>query len=126
MATFFSRMHHNHYWPISTFMFWKLSVFSWKSISWICNACCKVIFGDLTEMYLLNFYSASCFFYWWQCCSIVALGYQPTLKNSTPSFLPSSSLNLGIVQRPFLGNPPIYWFFINAPLKIWFFREPPK
>ena len=52
------------------------------------------------------------------------------LKNTTPSFLPSSLLNLQSVQPPlpFLAiPPPLYWFFINPPpplppsLKIGFF-----
>ena len=43
-------------------------------------------------------------------------GINPTLKNTTPSFLPSHPLNLQTVQAPFLGTPPPY---------ISVFREPP-
>ena len=46
---------------------------------------------------------------------IVWIGISPPpLKNTTPSFLPSPPpLNQQTVQAPppFLGNPPIYWFF---------------
>ena len=36
------------------------------------------------------------------------------LKNHPSSFLPSPPLNLQTVKAaPFLGNPPLYWFFVN-------------
>ena len=27
---------------------------------------------------------------------------------------------------PFLGDPPLHWFFVNTPLKVRFFSEPQK
>ena len=55
-------------------------------------------------------------------------GINPPSKTPPPSFLASLPLNLQIVQPPFLGNPPIYWFFVTPPppLKLGFFRKPPK
>ena len=54
----------------------------------------------------------------------------PPFINTTPSFLPSSPLNLQTVQGPpFLGNPPpisLYQFFVKSPLKVGFFSERPK
>ena len=41
--------------------------------------------------------------------------------------MPCLFLNLQNVQSPFLGNPPIYWFFLTptlSPLQIQFFSEP--
>ena len=55
-------------------------------------------------------------------------GINPTLKNTTPSFLPSHPLNLQTVQAPFLGTPPPYIsvFREPPPLKLRFFHEPQK
>ena len=54
-------------------------------------------------------------------------GINPHQKHHHPLFCQASPLNLQIVQTPFLGNPPIYWFFVTPPpLKLGFFREPAK
>ena len=53
------------------------------------------------------------------------------LKNITPPLscqAPPPPLNLQTVKAaPFLGNPPLYWFFVNPspppPLKVAFFSE---
>ena len=53
--------------------------------------------------------------------------YQSPLKNTTPSFLPSSfPLNLQTVQAPFLGSPPSILVFREPSLKVGFFYKPPK
>ena len=53
----------------------------------------------------------------------------PSLKNTTYSFLLSPHLNLQTVQASpfFRQSSPLYWFFVNpTPLKVRFFSEPPK
>ena len=53
--------------------------------------------------------------------------YQSPLKNTTPSFLPSSfPLNLQTVQAPFLSSPPSILVFREPSLKVGFFYKPPK
>ena len=49
-------------------------------------------------------------------------------KNTTPTFLPSPPpFKLrNCPNPPFLAIPPLYWFFVNPPLKVGFFSEPPK
>ena len=58
----------------------------------------------------------------------MCIGVLTPIKNTTTLFFAKPPpLNLQIVQTPFLGNPPIYWFFITPPpLKLGFFREPAK
>ena len=51
----------------------------------------------------------------------------PPLKNTTPSFLPSSPLlNLQTVQVPFLSNLPSILVFHETSLKVRFSSEPQK
>ena len=58
---------------------------------------------------------------------IVCIGVSTPLKNTTPSFLPSSPLlNLQTVQVPFLSNPPSILVFHETSLKVGFFSEPQK
>ena len=59
-----------------------------------------------------------------------ALGYHsPSSKAPLHSFLtispPLRPLNQQTVQDPLplLRNPPLYWFFVNSPLKVRFFSE---
>ena len=54
--------------------------------------------------------------------SIVCIGV-------SPPFVPAMShlKSANSQSPPFLGNlPPLYWFFVNPPLKVGFFIEPPK
>ena len=54
-------------------------------------------------------------------------GINPLLKNTTPSFLPSSPLlNLKTVQAPLLNNPHSILVFRELSLKVGFFSEPQK
>ena len=56
---------------------------------------------------------------------IVCIGVSIPLKNTASLFLAIS--NLQTVQAPvFRQSPPLYWFFVNLPLKLGFFSEPPK
>ena len=55
-----------------------------------------------------------------------ALKYQPPLKNTTPSFLPSPPLNLQTVQALFFRQSPLYIGFSWTPLKDWIFQWTPK
>ena len=58
---------------------------------------------------------------------IVYIGVSTPLKNTTPSFLPSSlPLNLQTVQAPFLSNPYSILVFHETSLKVGFFSKPQK
>ena len=55
------------------------------------------------------------------------MGYQPAVKNTTPtSFLPSPLLNLQTVQAPSSRHPPLYISFSWISLKNQIFQEAPK
>ena len=57
---------------------------------------------------------------------IVCIRVLTPLKNTTPSFLPSSPLNQQTVQAPLFRQSPLCIGFSWAPLKVWFFSEPQK
>ena len=60
---------------------------------------------------------------------IVCIGVStPPLKSTTPSFLPSSPplKSTNCPSPPFSQSPPLYWFFVNPPLKVGSFRESQK